>query len=322
MNTQGAQAETPIIVEGLVKRFGTFIAVDQVTFAVQRGEVTGFLGPNGAGKSTIIRILCGLLRPTAGRAVVAGIDVARDPESVRQHIGYMSQKFSLYSDLSVAENLRFFGGIYRVPAATLPERMRFVVQMAGLNGREDALVATLASGWKQRLALGCAILHQPPILFLDEPTSGVDPASRRRFWDLIHALAAQGVTVLVSTHYMDEAEYCNRIALINQGRLVATGSPGELKRSTLAGRLLNIECRPLGPALDALQEAPGVLDAAIFGDAIHARVSDAAESARALPKYLAERGLQCSRIAPMAPTLEDVFVALVGRQSAAQETRP
>ena len=233
--------DAQIIAEDLVKRFGNFTAVDRVNFRVGRGEIMGFLGPNGAGKSTIIRILCGLLRPSAGRAFVAGIDVARNPELVREHIGYMSQKFSLYRDLTVEENLRFFGGIYRVPHHELAERMRFAIDMAGLGGRGKALVSTLAGGWQQRLALGCAVLHRPPILFLDEPTSGVEPTSRRRFWDLIHTLASDGVTILVSTHYMDEAEYCDRAALINQGRLIAIGSPDALKRTTLGGELLLLD---------------------------------------------------------------------------------
>jgi len=313
VSTPAGQTDTPISVEDLVKRFGTFTAVDHVSFKVGRGEIMGFLGPNGAGKSTIIRTLCGLLRPSAGRAVVAGLDVALHSEEVRQHIGYMSQKFSLYNDLTVAENLRFFGGVYRVPADELPERMRFAIQMAGLTGREDGLVATLASGWKQRLALGCAILHKPPILFLDEPTSGVDPASRRHFWDLIHSLAADGVTILVSTHYMDEAEYCNRIALINQGRLVAIGSPAELKRKGPGGELLLIECDAVGQTLAALQSAPGVRDASIFGNAIHVLVGDAALESTRLPAYLETRGLALTRIEPIEPTLEDVFVELVGR---------
>ncbi len=233
--------QAQIVVDRLVKRFGTFVAVDDVSFAVGRGEIMGFIGPNGAGKSTLIRILCGLLRPTAGRALVAGIDVARDPEAVRRRIGYMSQKFSLYDDMSVVENLRFFGGIYGVPRADFAARLRFAVDMAGLAGREDALVATLAGGWKQRLALGAAILHRPAILFLDEPTSGVDPSSRRRFWDLIHTLGEQGVSVLVSTHYMDEAEYCRRIALIDHGRLIALGTPQELKRLSPGGERPSLE---------------------------------------------------------------------------------
>ena len=296
------EAGAQIVVEHLVKRFGDFVAVDHVSFRVGRGEIMGFLGPNGAGKSTIIRILCGLLRPSAGRVLVAGIDVVRDPERVREHIGYMSQKFSLYRDLTVEENLRFFGGIYRVPRDELAERMRFAIDMAGLGGREKALVATLAGGWQQRLALGCAVLHRPPILFLDEPTSGVEPTSRRRFWDLIHTLAADGVTVLVSTHYMDEAEYCHRAALINQGRIIALGSPDELKRTALGGELLLLECDMLGPALAALQQAPGVVDASVFGNAIHVLVRDAGRSLVELPAYL-EREVAAAEPSRTHPSL-------------------
>jgi len=310
------EAVPQIIVEGLVKVFGRFTAVDHVSFRIGRGEIMGFLGPNGAGKSTIIRILCGLLLPSGGRALVAGIDVAKDPERVREHIGYMSQKFSLYRDLTVEENLRFFGGIYRVPRDELPERMRFAVDMAGLAGRESALVATLAGGWQQRLALGCAVLHRPPILFLDEPTSGVEPASRRRFWDLIHALAADGVSVLVSTHYMDEAEYCHRAALINQGRLVALGSPQELRRTALGGELLLVECDSLGPALAALQHAPGVLDCSVFGNALHVLVDDAQRALATLPGLLERSGLQARRLERIDASLEDVFVHLIAADSA------
>jgi ABC-2 type transport system ATP-binding protein len=300
-----------IVADQLVKRFGNFVAVDHVSFEVAKGEIMGFLGPNGAGKSTIIRILCGLLRPSAGRAIVAGIDVARDPEGVRQHIGYMSQKFSLYRDLTVEENLQFFGGIYRVPREELAERMRFAIDMAGLAGRENALVATLAGGWQQRLALGCAVLHRPPILFLDEPTSGVEPASRRRFWDLIHTLAAEGVTVLVSTHYMDEAEYCHRAALINHGRLIAIGSPAALKHTSLGDDLLLIECTAPGPLLAALKSAPGVRDCSVFGSALHVLVDNAEASRRELPAYLAAKDLHADSIAPIPPSLEDVFVQLI-----------
>jgi ABC-2 type transport system ATP-binding protein len=306
-----AQPGDQIVADHLVKRFGAFMAVDRVSFRIGRGEIMGFLGPNGAGKSTIIRILCGLLRPSGGRASVAGIDVARNPEGVRQHIGYMSQKFSLYRDLTVAENLRFFGGIYSVPRAELSERIRFAVNMAGLGGRENALVATLAGGWQQRLALGCAVLHRPPILFLDEPTSGVEPASRRRFWDLIHSLASDGVTVLVSTHYMDEAEYCHRVALINHGRLIATGSPAQLRQTALGGDLLLVECNALGATLEALQHAPDVLDCSVFGDALHILVRNAVNSLRDLPEFLAAKDLQPRRMAPIAPSLEDVFVRLI-----------
>ncbi len=305
-----------VVADDLVKRFGSFVAVDHVSFTVRRGEVMGFLGPNGAGKSTIIRILCGLLRASAGRAIVAGIDVGRDPEGVRQRIGYMSQKFSLYRDLTVAENLRFFGGIYRVPHAELGERMRFAIDMAGLAGREHALVGTLAGGWQQRLALGCAVLHRPPILFLDEPTSGVEPASRRRFWDLIHALTDDGVTVLVSTHYMDEAEYCHRAALINRGRLIAIGSPATLKQTALGGELLVLECDALGPTVAVLRDAPGVRDCSVFGNALHLLVDNAEQSLEQLPELLAANGLRPTHVARIAPSLEDVFVQLIAADTA------
>jgi ABC-2 type transport system ATP-binding protein len=311
MSNPNTSTDAQIVVEDLVKRFGKFVAVDHVGFRVARGEIMGFLGPNGAGKSTIIRILCGLLRASAGRALVAGIDVSLDPEAVRQQIGYMSQKFSLYRDLTVKENLRFFGGIYRVPASELATRIQFAIDMAGLAGRERALVATLAGGWQQRLALGCAVLHRPSILFLDEPTSGVEPASRRRFWDLIHSLAAEGVTVLVSTHYMDEAEYCHRAALINQGRLIAIGSPEQLKRTALGGELLLVECDALGPTLAALQQAPGVQDCSVFGSALHLLVTNAGRALTELPSFLEAKGLRLSRITRINASLEDVFVQLV-----------
>lgn len=314
-----ADVDARVVADDLVKRFGAFVAVDHVSFRIRKGEIMGFLGPNGAGKSTTIRILCGLLRPSEGRATVAGIDVARDPEGVRQHIGYMSQKFSLYRDLTVAENLRFFGGIYGVPRADLPDRIRFAVNMAGLAGRENALVATLAGGWQQRLALGCAVLHRPPILFLDEPTSGVEPASRRRFWDLIHSLAGDGVTVLVSTHYMDEAEYCHRIALINHGRLIATGSPAQLRATALGGDLLLVECDALGRTLEVLQAAPDVLDCSVFGDALHVLVRHAEASLRDLPAFLVAKGLPPRRVARIAPSLEDVFVQLIAADAKERE---
>ncbi len=300
---------------GLSKRFGDFIAVDRLDLDIAKGEVVGFIGPNGAGKSTTIRMLCGLLRPSAGEAIVAGFDVARQPEAVRAHIGYMSQKFSLYADLTVAENLRFFGGIYRVPREELAARMRFAVTMAGLEGRETALVRTLAGGWKQRLALGCAILHRPPVLFLDEPTSGVEPKARRRFWDLINSLAADGVTILVSTHYMDEAEYCNRIVLIDGGRLVAAGSPTELRKHDLGGALFEMESATLGAALTVLRAAPGVVEAAIFGDRLHVLLAPAADPA-ALAPLLAARGIAAGPPMPITPSLEDVFVRLVSRHRA------
>ncbi len=304
-----------VLAAGLTKRFGKFTAVDRLDLSIDKGQIVGFIGPNGAGKSTAIRMLCGLLRPSAGRAFVAGFDVGREPEAVRAHIGYMSQKFSLYGDLTCRENLRFFGGIYQVPRREIDARTRFVIGMAGLEGREDALVRTLAGGWKQRLALGCAILHRPPVLFLDEPTSGVEPEARRRFWDLIHRLAGDGVTVLVSTHYMDEAEYCNRIALIDAGRLVALGRPGELRRRDLGGALFEIACTPLGAALAALKDMPEVIEAAIFGDKLHVLVGHAAAAADLQP-HLERRGVAVGPLRPIAPTLEDVFVQLVSRGQA------
>ena len=305
---------SPVIVRDLVKRFGDFVAVDRISLEARRGEVVGFLGPNGAGKSTTIRMLCGLLRPTAGQALVAGYDIAREPERVRQRIGYMSQKFSLYNDLQVIENIHFFASMYEVSASVLKERESWVLDMAGLRGRESTITGTLPSGWKQRLALGCAVLHQPPILFLDEPTSGVDPISRRKFWELIHSMAAEGVTVLVTTHYMDEAEYCNRLVLIFQGRIVASGSPTELKQQAMKGELLLVECEPLGLALDVLQRTPDVADAAVFGNALHVVVPEAGAMIPRLRKDLSQHGITVAKMAPINPTLEDVFVSLTATQ--------
>jgi len=303
-------SERSVLAEDLVKRFGDFTAVDRINLETRPGEIFGFLGPNGAGKSTTIRMLCGLLRPTAGRASVAGFDVAREPERVREHIGYMSQKFSLYNDLTVEENLRFFGGLYKVPGKILRERMAWTLEMASLEGRERSMTVTLSGGWKQRLALGCAVLPRPPILFLDEPTSGVDPISRRKFWGLIQQMARDGVTVFVTTHYMEEAEYCNRLALIYRGRIVALGTPTELKQRAMTGELLSLEAEPLGATLEAVEAAPGVLDAAVFGNALHLVVEDAAAARASLPDYLAARGIELSRLEAIRPTLEDVFVSL------------
>jgi ABC-2 type transport system ATP-binding protein len=308
-----------VVAQGLTKKFGAFIAVDRLDLSIAKGEVVGFIGPNGAGKSTTIRMLCGLLRPTEGHATVAGLDVGREPEAVREHIGYMSQKFSLYGDLTVRENLQFFSGLYRVPRRDIEARMRTAIAMAGLEGREDALVRTLAGGWKQRLALGCAILHRPPVLFLDEPTSGVEPEARRKFWDLIHNLASEGVTILVSTHYMDEAEYCNRIALINAGKLVALGSPGELRRRELGGTLYEFDCSALGAALVALRQAPGVIDAAIFGDKLHVLLGQGGTAAT-LPPLLGRQGITAGPLRAITPSLEDVFVQLVSKPYAAAAT--
>jgi len=311
---------TPSVeVDHLTKRFGTFVAVDDITFEAHRGEIFGFLGPNGSGKSTTIRILCGLLRPTSGRAKVAGINVAEDPEGVRQHIGYMSQKFSLYNDLRVSENLRFFAGLYSVTKKDLPERIAWALKMAGLEGREDAPTSSLPVGWKQRLALGCAVLHRPPIVFLDEPTSGVDPVSRRQFWELIHQMVGEGVTVFVTTHYMDEAEYCNRLALLDRGSIIAMGTPTELKSRHMKGQLLLAECEPLGPALESLQHASGILDAAVFGDTLHVVVSDANTAIPFIREILQGKGFHVARVESIAPSLEDVFVSLTSAHRSPKE---
>lgn len=303
-------------IEDLVKCFGAFVAVNRLNLSVRKGEVFGFLGPNGAGKSTTIRMLCGLLRPTSGCATVAGFDVGREPEAVRQNIGYMSQKFSLYGDLTVLENLRLFAGLYSVPAAQLKERMAWALEMADLQGREHLLTSALSGGWKQRLALGCAVLHRPPVLFLDEPTSGVDPVARRQFWDLIHHMAADGVTVFVTTHYMEEAEYCNRLALIYRGCMVALGTPTELKNDSMKGDLLLLECDEPGTAVEALATQPETLDAAVFGSALHLVVRNAQADAPLIRRHLEGRGIRVERVEKIRPSLEDVFVALTAASSA------
>jgi ABC-2 type transport system ATP-binding protein len=312
------QNHPSVVVENLTKQFGSFVAVDRISFEARRGEIFGFLGPNGAGKSTTIRVLCGLLRPTSGRALVAGIDVAAQPEAVRQQIGYMSQRFSLYNDLRVIENLRFFAGLYSVPAREIPERLAWALHMAGLEGREHFPTSALAVGWKQRLALGCAALHRPPILFLDEPTSGVDPVSRRHFWELIHQMVARGITAFVTTHYMDEAEYCNRLVLIDRGRIVAMGTPTELKSRHMKGQVLMVECEPLGQGLEALCEAPGVLDAAVFGSSLHAVVADAQAAMSKIRQVLEARRIRVGRIEQIPPSLEDVFVSLTAARGSKQ----
>ena len=311
-----------VVVDNLRKQFGSFVAVEQLNLKIPKGEVFGFLGPNGAGKSTTIRMLCGLLKPTSGRASVAGFDVGRNPEQVRQNIGYMSQKFSLYNDLKVIENLRLFAGLYSVPSNSLKERIEWALQMANLKGQENLITGTLPGGWKQRLALGCAVLHKPPILFLDEPTSGVDPITRHQFWDLIHQMASEGVTVFVTTHYMEEAEYCNRLALIFRGKIVALGTPSELKHNFMTGELLLIECQPLGTAVEALQQAPDVMDAAVFGNALHLVVRDAAAAIPSITKFLESRGVTLSRIEKIRPTLEDVFVSLTTNRGTDEGGKP
>jgi ABC-2 type transport system ATP-binding protein len=287
----------------LTKRFGDFVAVDKVSIEVRKGEIFGFLGPNGAGKSTTIRILCGLMAPTSGSATVAGFDVATQSEDIKQNIGYMSQKFSLYDDLTVEENIEFFGGVYSVTPEKLADREEYVLKMAGLEDKRKMMTRLLAGGWKQRLALGCAILHEPPILFLDEPTSGVDPIARRSFWELIYQLSEAGHTIFVTTHYMDEAEYCHRIALMYGGKVIALGSPAELKAALGVGRLLNVETEDVLKSMTALEGKPGLLDIAVFGGGLHVKVEDDAAAIPVIRAALAQAGIQESKVEAITPSM-------------------
>jgi len=291
--------------------FGTKVAVSNLSLTVRRGEVFGFLGPNGAGKSTTIRMLCGILRPSAGGGTVGGFDIVRQTEQLKSHIGYMSQRFSLYEDLTVQENLRFFAGVYNVRGAQRNARIAWALEMAGLRGREQVKTAELAGGWRQRLALGCAVLHEPPILFLDEPTSGVDPASRRNFWEMIGELSTRGITVFVTTHYMDEAEHCDELALIYGGKLVATGSPATLKSRYMSRTLLEVSCSDLMGAYAALKEEPTVSGVALFGSALHVTVNDETAARAAIPARLAARGITIQNLERIEPSLEDAFVAII-----------
>jgi ABC-2 type transport system ATP-binding protein len=305
----------------LVKKFGSFTAVDGVSLRVGKGEIFGFLGPNGAGKSTTIRMLCGIITPTSGSGRVGGFDIFREPEKIKENIGYMSQKFSLYEDLTVEENLDFFSGIYRLPDRAKEARKEWALGMAGLLDRRGVLTRTLAGGWKQRLALGCSILHEPSILFLDEPTSGVDPLSRRMFWDLTYGMAARGVTVFVTTHYMDEAEYCDRLALIDQGKIIALGTPGELKTTYMPEEVWELETDRPNDALVLLKGERAALrpageelplrEVAVFGSALHVVAAKDADLAAVLPPFLSSRGIVTKRLEKIEPSLEDVFVSLV-----------
>ncbi|MEO8195441.1 MAG: ABC transporter ATP-binding protein [Thermoanaerobaculia bacterium] len=315
MSTPGASA---VEVHDLTRRFGDFVAVDAVSFAVAPGEVFGFLGPNGAGKTTTIKMLNGLLAPTSGSGRVAGFDITHERRAIKSAIGYMSQLFSLYGDLTVDENIGFFAGLYGVSGARLATRRAWVVEMAGLVDQRDRQAGELALGWKQRLALGCAVLHEPPILFLDEPTSGVDPISRRRFWDLIHDLAAGGTTVFVTTHYMEEAEACHRLALMNRGRLVALDTPAGL-RAAAHEQLLELKTPDAIAALAALDGAPGVVRAGLFGRDLHVTVSDRDGALTSLPPRLAGRGVVVTGLREIAPSLEDVFISLVESAGGAVE---
>lgn len=314
-----SNAEIAIEVDGLSKRFGGFLAVDRVSFSVGRGEVYGWLGPNGAGKTTTIRMLLGLLRPTGGRARVLGFDPERQAKAMQAHVGYMSQLFTLYNDLTAVENIRFYGQAYGLGRQALRERQAEILDMAGLTGRENTLAGELSGGWKQRLALGCAIVHRPQVVFLDEPTAGVDPISRREFWELIYAMSQEGVTVMVTTHYMDEAELCQRVGFISQGKLLALDTPARLKETQMRGQVLEIRAADPDRAVRVLKaaQAGGVLpldEVALYGAQIHAVVPRAvsAEALRGpLTELLRAAGVDVTAVERIAPTLEDVFISAV-----------
>lgn len=299
-----------VVVKDLTRVFGNFVAVDHVSFNVRRGEIFGFLGPNGAGKTTTIKILCGLLSPSSGEGYVVGWSVSDSPEEIKKHIGYMSQKFSLYEDLTVKENIDFFGGIYGLTGAKKADRQEWVMEMAGLTDKATMLTGELPLGWKQRLALGCAVIHEPPVLFLDEPTSGVDPLSRRSFWELIHSMASQGVTIFVSTHYMEEAEYCNRLALMSRGKIIALGTPAELKKNWMPAKVLSLKCDRMMEASELLKHNELFTETAVFGNILHI-VTYAPERAKAeAHSVLTSSGIAVTSIEDITPSLEDVFVTL------------
>jgi ABC-2 type transport system ATP-binding protein len=308
-----------IELDQLTRRFGSFTAVDHLTMRVEEGEVFGFLGANGAGKSTVIRMLCGLLTPTEGTGRVLGIDVARDPEGVKRRIGYMSQRFSLYEDLSVIQNLRFFGGVYGLRGSRAREREEWAIDMANLGGKEDRLTGELPGGWKQRLALACAVLHEPKVVFLDEPTSGVDPISRRRFWALIDEMSTGGVTVFVTTHYLDEAEYCHRLALIHAGRLAAQGTVSQLKEVFAGRAVLEVSAPDLSEALELLGEQEWALETSVFGTRIHVVVRDADEGRQRITAVLEGQGNPPTSIERIVPSLEDVFIHHVEEEEARRQ---
>ena len=303
--------EYAVTVENLEKWFGDFQAVNKVTFQVKRGEIFGFLGPNGAGKSTTMRMLCGIIVPTAGKANIIGFDVFKEAEQIKAHIGYMSQKFSLYEDLTVEENIDFYSGIYRIPKEDKKSRKDWVIKMSGLEEHRNSLTAILPGGWRQRLALGCALLHKPPVIFLDEPTSGVDPISRRNFWDLIYQLAAEGVTVFVTTHYMDEAEYCDRLAMIYRGELVAIGTPDELKSRYMNADILNLECPDPFKMLQVVTGISVIKEAALFGRGLHLTVEDSEAAMPMIATALQSQKADYTRLEKIRPSLEDVFVAII-----------
>lgn len=308
-----------VTVRDLVKQFGSFTAVDHVSFEVAKGEIFGFLGPNGAGKSTTIRMLCGILTPTSGSGTVNGLDIRTQQEQIKANIGYMSQKFSLYQDLTVEENIDFYAGIYGIRPREKAERKEWVIEMAGLAQHRKRPTAVLSGGWKQRLALGCAIIHRPPIIFLDEPTSGVDPISRRRFWDLIYEMAGQGVTVFVTTHYMDEAEYCDRLGLIYRGELIALGTPEVLKTSLMKEHVLEVLCDRAELAMAEIVKLPSVKEAALFGKGLHVVAEDSDAAGAAIRELLDSQGFALKRLERITPSLEDVFVSLIEARDRAEQ---
>lgn len=310
--------EQAVVVRDLEKKFGAFIAVNQISFEVAKGEIFGFLGPNGAGKSTTIRMLCGILSPTGGTGTVAGFDIWTETEKIKSHIGYMSQRFSLYEDLTVEENIDFYGGIYQIAPEKRVERKEWVIEMAGLEEHRSSKTAILSGGWKQRLALGCAILHEPPILFLDEPTSGVDPISRRRFWDLIYELSEKEITVFVTTHNMDEAEYCDRIALIYRGELIALGTPRALKTELMQEEVLEIQCEHPQEAIEGIEAMAGIKEVALFGKGLHVVTEESQAAASAIGILLRGKGYRIERIEKIDPSLEDVFVSLIEARDRAE----
>jgi ABC-2 type transport system ATP-binding protein len=306
----------PVVVEDLTRKFGEFTAVDHVSFTVEAGQIFGWLGPNGAGKTTTIRILLGLMKPTSGNTFVLGFNSAKQAKAIHDHIGYMSQQFTLYNDLTPKQNIHFYGMIHGLPDKELKRREEEIIQMAGLQGRENILTGSLSGGWKQRLALGCAIVHQPKVVFLDEPTAGVDPISRREFWDLIYGMAKQGVTVMVTTHYMDEAELCHSIGFISGGRLVAWDTPGRLKLTQMHGQVLEIRTSSPDLAMRAMkfaqQSGDLVIDeVALYGKQIHAVVSNIQDTKEKILQLLAAENIEVSSIEWIAPTLEDVFISAV-----------
>jgi ABC-2 type transport system ATP-binding protein len=307
-----------VSVKDLEKRFGGFIAVNRVSFEVGTGEIFGFLGPNGAGKSTTIKMLCGILAPSGGTGTVAGFDLRTQPEEIKAHIGYMSQKFSLYEDLTVEENIDFYSGIYRIAPEKKKERKEWVIEMAGLKEHRQSRTAILSGGWKQRLALGCAILHEPPIIFLDEPTSGVDPISRRQFWSLIYELSGRGVTIFVTTHYMDEAEYCDRIGLIYRGELTALGTPEVLKTELMQEDVLDVSCERPQDAMGEIEKLPGIREVALFGKGLHVVAEDGEAAIAAIDTTLGQKGYRIERIEKIVPSLEDVFVSLIEARDRAE----